>query len=356
MGIDIYRTQTMVQAMQLKPPKPTFLRDRYFGTNDTNIFATEDVLVEYRDEEQRKMAPAVIPLKGGLPVQRGGYRTDRITPPYIAPERPLSVDELNRKQFGETLFSQKKPAEREASILAKDLADLNDLIDAREEWMSAKTLFENGYVLKQYADKYGEGVYEEFEIRFYDEEQNPAVYIPAKAWDSSGNQFLDDVFAMAQMLKKRGLRAGDLIMGAEVAAVLLKNEFLLKLLDNRSLQLAQVNPKDMPNGATSLGKVNVMGVWIEFIFYTEEIVDDDGESKPLVPYGKVCLTAPDMGRTLYGAVTQLEEDKHFHTYMARRVPQVTIDIHSSTRTLTQKARPLTVPNYKNSAITASVLF
>ncbi len=356
MAIDIYRTHTMVAAMQLMPPRPTFLRDRYFGTSDRDIFATEDVLVEYRDEKQRKMAPAVIPLKGGIPVQRDGYRTDRIKPPYIAPERPLSVDELDRKQFGETLFSRKKPSDREAAILAGDLRDLNELIDAREEWMASKTLFENGYNMKQYADKYGEGVYEEFEIRFYDGERNPAVYIPEKPWDTEGSGFLDDVFAMAQLLKKRGLRAADLLMGAETAAVLLKNEFLLKLLDNRSLQLAHVDPKDMPNGATSLGRVNVMGIWIEFIFYLEEIVDEDGESRPLVPEGEVCLTAPEMGRTLYGAITQLEKDEHFHTYMAKRVPQVTSDIHGSTRTLTQKARPLTVPNYKNSAIKAKVLF
>ncbi len=356
MAIDIYRTQTMVAAMQLKPPRPTFLRDRYFKTSDKDIFATEDVLVEYKDEKQRKMAPAVIPLKGGIPVQRDGYKTDRITPPYIAPERPLSVDELNRKQFGETLFSKKKPAEREGAILAEDLKDMDELIDAREEWMSAKTLFENGYTMKQYADKYGEGVYEEFEIRFYDGGQNPSVYIPAKPWDSKGDAFLDDVFAMAQQLKRRGLRAADLIMGAEVAAVILKNEFLLKLLDNRSLQLAHIDPKDMPNGATSLGKVNVMGAWIEFIFYTEEIVDEDNESKPLVPHGEVCLTAPDMGKTLYGAVTQLERDEHFHTYIAKRVPQVTSDIHSSTRTLTMKSRPLTMPKFKNSAIKSKVLF
>lgn len=354
--INLYTTHTMVAAMNLKPPKPTFLRDRYFPSTDKNIFATEEVLVEYKDEEQRKMAPAVVPLKGGIPVPRRGYRTDRITPPYIAPERPLTIDDLNRKQFGETLFSQRKPSEREASILAEDLKDMNDLIDAREEWMAAKTLFENGYAMKQYADKYGEGVYEEFEIRFYDEEQNPAVFIPARAWDSKGDGFLDDIFAMAQTLKKRGLRAADLIIGQEVAAILMKNEFLLKLLDNRSLQLAHIDPKEKPAGATSLGKVNVLGVWIEFIFYTEEIVDEDGVSRTLVPEGEVCLTAPAMGRTLYGMVTQLEKDEHFHSYMAKRVPQVTSDIHGSTRTLTMKARPLTVPNFKNSAIKAKVLF
>ena len=57
MAIDIYQTQTMIAAMQLMPKHPTFLRDRYFETSDADMFVTEDVLVEYKDEKSRKMAP-----------------------------------------------------------------------------------------------------------------------------------------------------------------------------------------------------------------------------------------------------------------------------------------------------------
>ena len=112
--INIYETQTMVAAMQLIPPKPTFLRDRYFPSTDTELFVTEDVLIDYKDEYKRKMAPCVVPRRGGIPVGREGYRTERITPPYVAPERILTIDNLNKRQFGETLFSRRKPAEREA--------------------------------------------------------------------------------------------------------------------------------------------------------------------------------------------------------------------------------------------------
>ena len=48
--IDIYNTQTMVTALELIPPKPVFLKNRYFPTTDQDIFATEDVLVDYKDE------------------------------------------------------------------------------------------------------------------------------------------------------------------------------------------------------------------------------------------------------------------------------------------------------------------
>ncbi len=110
--IDIYHTQTMVKAMEIMPPKPSFLKDRYFPSTDEDVFVTKDVLVDYKDEHKRKMAPCVVPRKGGILVGREGYRTERIEPPYVAPSRILTADVLDERQFGESLFSRKKPAER----------------------------------------------------------------------------------------------------------------------------------------------------------------------------------------------------------------------------------------------------
>lgn len=111
--IDIYNTETMIAGLQLLPPKPVFLRNRYFPSDDTTIFATEDVLVDIKDEYQRKMAPCVIERKGGIMVGREGYKTDRIKPANVAPKRALTIDNIRKRQFGETLFSRRKPEERE---------------------------------------------------------------------------------------------------------------------------------------------------------------------------------------------------------------------------------------------------
>lgn len=354
--INIYSTQTMIAALQLMPPRPTFLRDRYFPTTDMDIFVTEDVLIEYKDEKSRKMAPCVIPRKGGILIPRDGYKTDRITAPYIAPERTLTIDDLNKKQFGETLFSQKTPASRAASYLRTDLQDLGELIDTREEYMASKALFDNGYTLRQYADKYGSSEYEEFDIRFYDESDNPAVYIPSVMWDEPKNDLLTDIYNMAMILKRRGLKAADLLFGADVSQILLNDERILTLLDNKRLDLIAIKPEELPNGATSFGRINCYGIMIELICYVEEFVDEDNKTKTFIPPKKVALTAPGVGRTLYGAITQMEEtDKEFHTYTAKRVPHLTTNVKDSIRTLTEKARPLCVPNFKNSTITAQVL-
>lgn len=355
MSINIYQTQTMLGALALMPPRPTFLRDRYFPTTDQDIFVTEDVLVEYKDESDRKMAPVVIPRVGGIPVGREGYKTNRLTAPYVAPERPLTIDDLNKKAFGETLFSQQTPAGREAAILRQDLVDLNKLIDTREEYMAAQTMFNNGYTLKQYGNKYGKES-EPFDIHFYAGESNPAVYTPQHLWNATGNDILMDLYNMARILKKRGLRATDVIIGGDVAAVMLKDDKILKLLDNRKLDLVTIAPKELPEGATFFGRLNCNGIMLDVYEYDEEFVDEDGTTKTFVPANKICVTAQGAGRTLYGAVTQMEEaDREFHTYPARRVPHVTTNTHDSIRTLTQKARPLTVPNYENCFISAEVL-
>ena len=358
MAIDIYQTQTMIAAMQLMPKRPTFLRDRYFETSNEDMFVTEDVLVEYKDEKSRKMAPFVMPKKGGIAVPRDGYRTERLTPPYIAPERNLTIDDLKKKQFGETLFSQQSPAAREGQILKNDLIDLNGMIDTSEECMSSQTLFNNGYSFRQYADKYGSSEYEEYEIHFYDGEQNTAVYVPAAPWSRKNDVIISDLHVIAKLLKNRGLRASDVIFGDDVADVLINNEYIQKLLDNRRLNLADINPQQLPDGATSYGKINCMGIMLELICYSEEYVDiDDGKTKPFVPQGKITMTAPKMGRFMYGAITQMEEsDKQYHTYVNKRVPHITYNTHDSVRTLAQKARPMMVPKYKDSAISATVLY
>ena len=61
MSLNIFDTHTLLMAVQQLTPPSSFLRDRYFPTNDaTDLFATEDVLIEYRDGN-KKLAPFVAP-------------------------------------------------------------------------------------------------------------------------------------------------------------------------------------------------------------------------------------------------------------------------------------------------------
>ena len=57
MAFDIFGTHTLLMGIEQVTPPRTFLRDRYFPTNEaTDIFSTNDVLVEYKDGS-KKLAP-----------------------------------------------------------------------------------------------------------------------------------------------------------------------------------------------------------------------------------------------------------------------------------------------------------
>ena len=99
MPFNFYETHTLLMAVQQLTPATTFLRDRYFPTNDaSDVFATDDVLVEYRDGS-KKLAPFVAPRKGGVTILRNGYHMERYTPPFVAPKRSLSADDLKKRGF-----------------------------------------------------------------------------------------------------------------------------------------------------------------------------------------------------------------------------------------------------------------
>jgi hypothetical protein len=345
----------MLAAVQQMVPATSFLRDRYFPSAAGDQFPTEEVLVEYKDATGKKMAPVVMPRKGGITVEREGYRTERMAPPLVAPSRALTIDDLNKKGFGEDLFSNRTPAQRQAEILVQDLADFDEMITSREEYIAAKCMFGNGYVLKQYADKYGTGEFEEFELRFYDN-VNDAVYAPGTMWNAAeADSIFADLHQMIQMLTTKGNNATEVLLGSDVADVLMKNVGIKEIMDLQRFNVGSIDPVALPQGAARLGTLNIRGRKIDLLTYDGTYIDEEtGAVTAYVPAKQICVTAPGAGRLLRGAVTQMEQsDGEWHTYMGARVPQYWADKNG--RQLTVSSRPLLVPRTKNPFISATVL-
>ena len=357
MAFNFYDTHTLLASVQQLPPLHTFLLDRYFPTNAaSDIFATDDVLVEYK-KGSKKAAPFVAPRKGGITILRDGYTMKRFTPAHIAPKRPLSIDDLKKRGFGEALYSQLTPEQRQGVIMLGDLDELRDMNARRKEAMAAEVIFTNGCIMHEYTDDLG--TYEEKEVRFYDEVSNPAIYTPDNYWsttEASGKQILADVAAMISMLTSRGLSATEVLVAPDVADVILANEWILKLLDNRNYQIGGVDPALLPTGVSKIARLNIKGRMIDFLCYEDTYTEVDGTTKAFVPQGMIAVGAPAAGRTVYGAITQVEQsDGEFHTYTGVDVPKYLSDATKNVRELILSSAPLCMPNNQNPFITARVL-
>lgn len=351
--MNIYQTKTMLAAVKQMTPATSFLRDYFFTSGAGDMFPTAEVLVEYKDATGNKLAPVVLPRKGGISIEREGYSTYKMEPPLIAPQRPLTIDDLNKKQMGENLFSDRTPAARQAEILVQDLADFDEMITTREEFIASELLFKNGYTLKQYADKYGEGEYEEFEMRFYDD-ANDAIYAPGTMWSEDGADIMGDLHQIIRMLTTNGNNASSVLLGSDVADALLKDATIQKQMDLARYNVGEIAPVALPQGAARLGRLNVRGRMVELLTYDGTYVNEEGVVTPFVPEKQICVTAPGAGRILYGAVTQMEQsDKQFHTYMGRRVPRYWAEKEG--RELRVASCPLFIPKTKNCFISATVL-
>ena len=354
MAFNFYDTHTLLMAVQKLDRPASFLRNRYFPTNNaTDIFSTEDVLVEMKDGSKR-LAPFVAPRKGGVTLLRNGYTMTRYTPPFVAPRRMLTIDDLNKRGFGEALLSDLTPEQRQQTLTLSDADELSNAISRREEAMAAEVMLTNGCIMKHIADD--ADVSDDMEVRFYTEGSNPAKYEPAIKWDQSNAAILADLEAMVRLLTKRGLAAVDLVCSPDVADAIVRNTEIKEFLNIRRYELGSVEPSQLTDSAAIIARLNVLGRLINIISYDETYTDDAGKDQLYIPSGKCILTAPGAGRAVYGAVSQVEQsDGQWHTYAGMRVPKYLSNADNNTRTLTISSRPLLMPNNKNPFITADVL-
>lgn len=354
MPFNPFDTNHLLMAVEQLTPAPSFLLNRYFPTNEaTDVFATDDVLVEYKDGS-KKLAPFVAPRKGGVTMLRKGYTMERFTPPFVAPKRSLSIDDLKKKGFGEALYSKLTPAQRQNVVLLKDASELGDFITRREEVMGAEIMLTGGCIMKHIADDATKD--DEIEVRYYTGDVNPFSYTPSVKWSEADADIIGDLDQMIQMLTKKGLRASELVCSPDVADAVVNNEKVQKLLDIKNYHVGEVDPVELAPGAAIVAKLKVRGRIISIISYDETYTDDEDNDQLFIPSGKCVLTAPAAGRTLYGAVSQVEQsDGDVHTYTGKRVPKYLSNAEGNTRSLTISSRPLPMPNAKGCFISADVL-
>ncbi len=349
-NLDYTKTADLLAAYKQEKKPTTFLQDRYFP--DNRVFATDEVLIEYKKGTQ-KLAPFVSPEINGKVMKRSGYKAMAYKPAMIAPKRVLSIDVLKSKGFGESYYNQLSPGERAVRITTDDLNEMGEMIVRRKEAMCAEVLQTNALKMNHYNDN--NELIEVKEIAYYEGGSNPAKYTPQHAWSGADADIIGDVATMALDLKHNSLAATDVIMGVEAADAFLSNEKVLKLLDNRRVEVGKFEPEEIYDDVVLLATLNCKGHKMNFIQYTGTYEDDKGKITDYINPKDVIVTAPGCGMTNYGAITQIDYGSdQFITYAEKEVPLY--EVKDQTRSVILRTAPLVQPKNSNPYRLATVIF
>lgn len=337
--MNMFDTRTMLGVIEEgQRGNTTFLRDRYFTYRPT--FDTAKIDIDIIGIGQRKLAPFVNPKVGGVVIDREGYKTNSYEAPEISPMRVTTAEDMLKRSPGETVYSAKSPNQRAAEQLGKDLAELDEIITRREEAMCAEALFEGKVTIK------GEGYDEVLNYWGADEAAKPVTTLTTK-WDAAGADakgIMSDLRNIRRgMIQKAGITPTEIICGTAVIDALFDKLSNAGELDNRRVDLGQINPQHLPNGVTYWGYLKDSA--LDIYSYDSWYVNDEGVEVPFVPANKVLVASQGVKTTLaYGCVSLIGDDT-VKFYEGARIPDSwTQKAAPAGRVVQIKSRPLPIVN------------
>ncbi|AZS99907.1 major capsid protein [Salmonella enterica] len=345
-NIDIFERRTMLEpVIQNFEPRRFLLRTFFPGIS---TFNTEKVDLDFV-RGGRTMAPFVGKGYGSKTVERHGFETKTLRPPLVAPDLVTTAEHLLNRLPGENIYNSKSPQERAVEQLGKDLVELDDMVNRREEWMCSQVLF-SGMV-----EIVGTGVEET--VYFWPDNDADKPYLELTGDDLWTSAASDPLVNVRNWKRKVSLTSGFTprvaVMGAKVVDAFVANEAISKYLDNRRKELGKIEPKDLEEGVTFYGTIE----GVDFYGYDELVYNDvSGKTEPLVPEDKILLGAPGRGEMLYGAVVLADEaEKSFTLVESPRVPDTWVSRKPEGRFVAMKSAPLPNPGVADAYLVAKVV-
>lgn len=335
-------TYKLINAVKKMYPVVQFFKNRYFP--DGKVYYSEKALVETK-KKGRAVAPFVIPVVGGIAVESEGYRAMEIEAPYIAPKKVITAAGLEKKAFGESPESGRTPAQRENELEAEYMDDLRKSVLRRHELMCAELLLTGKVLMKHYAngDDAAKGInYDLKYLQFYDKEFKNRYTIDGDFRNMSASLKIQEFYKMASELRKRGIRATDIVMASDVSMELMSRDDFLKFYDIAKVDFGDIKQTELPEGVVCNGRININGVVMTMFTYDEAYEDLDGQEKPFIPAGTILFLQPGMGETVYAQVTFFAGGS-FKSYAEKIVPRFVGSEKENTAEVQVFSRPVPYP-------------
>lgn len=347
MPLDIYSTRAQLAAIEQMPREYSFLFDIFAA--DMGAVEDDKAIYDYR-KGVIQMAPFVVPGTGGVLMGRTGYETRQIGFATIAPERMIENNDLKGRSFGENVLGAMTPQQREKKMLAKDLTEMRRAIQRRREWMVREVLLTGKLPIFRYTEA-GRNM-ETTLLADYRFTQN---YTAETGWGTTGAKIDYDMQNIYDMVYD-GLGVVDVIvMAPDVAEAMKSDEKYMKQLDNRNMNIGEINTRYRGQGVRFLG-YNSDGV--EMYSLSGKFMDDKGVMQPIMPSGTLIAGGKGIMKVPHGPVTQVEEpgsNAQHKTYIKKEVPLRYGDIKTSAVMNRLTSCPTVVPFNVDAWVVAHVL-
>ena len=346
-SVDLFDLRTMLRALEQRKPPRTFFLDMFFAMTEVHDTATVDIDII---KGTRRMAPFVRPTLAGKLIERQGYTTSTYKPPYIKPKMVTTAAEIFKRMPGQIIYGgNMSPQQRAAEQLGKDLADLEDMIIRREEWMAAKGITSGQLRV------IGEGVDDTITFGM------SATHLPTLSggdlWSAPTTATpIDDLRAWKRtVIQDSGVAPTDVVMGPAAYDAFMKcnqvSDKTKSLFDFLRLTLGQIEPQALPNGTTYIGRITELGLdmWLHEDWYISDF--DSSVEESMMPTNKVLMGSRNARTTRhYAAIQDLEASGAL-----KRFPKTWIEKDPSAQFLVVQSAPLMIPHQVDAFLCAQVL-
>lgn len=352
---DLFSTRKMLEMVEDRRKADTFLRDTFFGNVKT--FGTKFVEYDFKPAN-RQLVDHIGGTIGGSAVQRKGFKNYSFEAPEVGPELITIAEDLMNRSAGEDPYNSMSPQERAAKQLGEDLAELDDQISRKEEYMCAQALLCGGLVIS------GDGI--EDRVNFWTtpdlDGNSPDAGDPYEAltssatWDnaSTANPIGDLVAWSRNIRKGSGINPSKVVMGSEALDAFLKCNAVKNYLDNRRIDFGNLEYSDpLPNGAQYYGRIAGLDVFS----YDSYVELADGTEVPIFDTKKILIGSERVPTFMgYGACAVAnDKNETLEIIAAPRVPNSRL-IHNPVGRIVQiKSRPLPVIQHKAGFFVGKVL-
>jgi len=338
MAINYNDTRLLLAALEQSFAPQTLLRDVFFPNVVTSPSRVIDI--EYK-KGGRKLAPFVAKGNGGVNVARTGSTIKSYEPPMMAPKRPITVDNIDQRAFGEPMFSTVTPEQRALQLRAADMKELVDMSVRRMEWMCAQLLISGTFDVNGYSD---DGKTYLVDTVTLDWTQHDTL-TGTDTWEHVAADIYGNMQDMSQAVSRASGQTPTVgLCSYATANYIMQNtavkDWLLRPKEN--LSLMSIAPRIVSPGVLRIGIIESLN--LEVYAYDGIYVDDAGATKQYIPDDYFIIGVPGRGRQMFGSVTQLEAGG-WKSYQGAYVPKVWGDVGQDVEQIRVASKGIPVPEF-----------